>query len=116
MAEFSEYRSNKRQLIAELRQAQLEGLKKTGKRVVKSAKRKVRKKSHDLEKSIEMKGQPKRGPNGYTLEIGSDLPYAGVQEQGFKDGRKYGYTTYMGPALDEEAPGLTADIKEILNY
>ena len=73
MAEFSEYRSNKRQLIAELRQAQLEGLKKTGKRVVKSAKRKVRKKSHDLEKSIEMKGQPKRGPNGYTLEIRSDL-------------------------------------------
>jgi hypothetical protein len=109
------YTSNKRQLILELRQAQLEGMKKTGKKIVNGAKRRVRKKSHALEKSIEMKGQPKRGPNGYTLEIGSNKPYAGVQERGFKDGRNYGFTPYLGPAYDAEAPGLAADIKEILD-
>lgn len=111
----SGYKSNKRQLILQMRQAQLEGMKKNGKKIVANAQRRVRKKSRKLQKSIEMKGQPKRGPNGYNLEIGSVLPYAGVQEQGYRDGRKYGYTPYLGPAYDQEAPGLVADIKEVLD-
>jgi hypothetical protein len=112
----SSYKSNRAQLVLEIQKAELEGLKATGKRIVTNAKRRVRKRSHDLEKSIRVMGQPRRLSNGVTsLEIGSDLPYAAAQEFGRPDLENYGFTAYLAPAFDEEAPELAADINVVLN-
>lgn len=104
---------HRRELTGKIYKAELEGLKKTAKNVVKAAKRNVRKRSHKLEKSIKVDGQPKITAFGvYEINVVSDEPHAFAQEYGRPDLKGYGYTPYIGPAFDKEADNLTTHIKE----
>jgi hypothetical protein len=114
--EFPELKFNRKELTGQVYKAELQGLKKVGKNIVKSAKRYVRKRERKLEKSIKVLGQPRQTVFGvWQLDIGSDQPHAFAQEYGRPDLNNYGFTPYIRPAFDKEAPDLTTAITESFN-
>lgn len=101
-------------VMTKLRKAEKGGLEATGDQVVNSAKGKVRRDTDRLYNSIQIQqGEAFSNGAGYVIEVGSDeedVPYAAIQELGPADGRAYGFTPYMMPAMDEEAPKLAENI------
>ncbi|MBN9393436.1 MAG: hypothetical protein J0I20_35725 [Chloroflexi bacterium] len=103
---------NGNQILAKLRQAEKEGLLDTDADILEEADRRVRKDTTNLEMSIDILQPPTATGEGFTSQVGSEEAYAAIQELGPADGRKYGYTPYLRPALDIHGKNLAGNIKK----
>lgn len=104
---------NGNEILARLRQAEEAGLNETLKDAVDSAKHYVRVDTGNLQSHIDVVQPAQAEGDGFSGQFGvEDVEYAMDQEVGPTDGRKYGFTPYLRPALDINAPKLAGNIKK----
>lgn len=105
---------NGKALVQKVHQATKSGLLDTDAEILEDADRRVRKDTTNLEMSIDILQPPTETGEGFTSQVGSEEDYAAIQELGPDDGHKYGFTPYMGPAVNVHGKNMGSNIKKHL--